>query len=167
MERSRPKGTDGSDYAYRMTIDNSKYCCCCCSSSSSSSSCSCSCCRSPSLGSLCFSLSCNGCGNWNPVWAIGQGSDMEALSQGTREQQRAGSASASSYQLRYRHRRTERQREICAVQLAVAGSAFFKRNLKPFLLLLLLLLLLRASQVQGDLQCICVLFWCAFFALKR
>jgi hypothetical protein len=22
MERSRPKGTDGSDYAYRMTIDN-------------------------------------------------------------------------------------------------------------------------------------------------
>jgi hypothetical protein len=63
MERSRPKGTDGSDYAYRMTIDNSKYCCCCCSccsssfsSSSSSSCCSCSRCRSPSLGSLCVFL---------------------------------------------------------------------------------------------------------------
>jgi hypothetical protein len=91
---------------------------------------------------------------------------VEALSQGTREQQRAGPASASSYQLRYRHKRTEKQREICAVQLPVVASAFFKRNLKPFLLLLLLLLL-RASQVQGDLQCICVLFWWVFFAIKR
>jgi hypothetical protein len=88
---------------------------------------------------------------------------VEALSQGTREQQRAGSASASSYQLRYRHRRTERQREICAVQLPVVASAFFERNLKPFLLILLLL---RASQVQGNLQCICVLFWCAFVSFK-